>query len=227
MDNLALIIPLLSDALGIAGAAIDIETGKIELAAGEFLQLTGTESGCINIETLAAMIPQKELALLTEVYQAAVLLTQKTFVRSHRKAAALVFSFNFPAWTGSGELRHFDAHCSPAAFSIGGAPQLVRCFLQPTFPRGTERFAVFTSPDTALFYSAKQKRFVPREKVMLKEIELKIINLASVGMRDALIAKRLNIGITLVNHYKRSIFRKLYTDSMTETVGLALRLQLI
>jgi DNA-binding CsgD family transcriptional regulator len=188
-----------------------------------FTELTGIDQadiersgGQIYYET----IHPKDIDLLRAVYEK----SYELFNREKRKnAAGFVFTTNFRIRTVHGNYLQVDNYSWPVLRDESGSPKIGLNIMRPAHKKGVNRFVVhYTESNLQLFYSRKLGSFVSEQRVELKKIEIQILKLSSEGVSERLISRKLGIKQSLVNHYKRSIFHKLYVNTMSEAVYTAL-----
>ncbi len=85
----------------------------------------------------------------------------------------------------------------------------------------------FMNENIRYIYSSRQKKLVLEEKVMLKPIELEILEYVAKGVREQNISKKMNVDINTIKYYKKNIMKKLSVHSMPQAVYYALKKNII
>lgn len=81
----------------------------------------------------------------------------------------------------------------------------------------------FMKENVRYIYSSRLDRLVLEDKVMLKPIELKILEYVAKGVREQNISKKMNTDVNTIKYYKKNIMEKLSVYSMPQAVYYALR----
>ncbi|MDR2816049.1 MAG: LuxR C-terminal-related transcriptional regulator, partial [Proteiniphilum sp.] len=135
---------------------------------------------------------------------------------------------NFRIKTVEGDYRQMDNYGVPVLTDENGYPKIGVNILRPSGRKGVDRFTVhYPESNLKLYYSGKLNSYVSEQKIKLKEIEIQILKLSAEGVNERMISRKLNTKRSLINYYKRSIFHKLFVNTMSEAIYTALTSGLI
>ncbi|MDR0422819.1 MAG: PAS domain-containing protein [Proteiniphilum sp.] len=220
-------VSIFSEAIDMIFTAHDYTTGTLITVSKAFTRLTGVRQEDIERgnQIYYDVIHPKDLQLLMGVYEKG----RELFFRKKKKnSAEFVFTANFRIKTTGDDYIQVDSYSVPVLTDENGYPKIGANILKQSGSRGTNRFSIYY-PDSniELYYSRKLKNFVSERKTKLKDIEIQILRLSADGVNERMISRRLNIKQSLVNHYKRNIFHKLFVNTMPEAVYNALVSKLI
>lgn len=81
----------------------------------------------------------------------------------------------------------------------------------------------FMKENVRYIYSSRLGKLVLEDKVMLKPIELEILEYVAQGVREQNISKKMNTDVNTIKYYKKNIMEKLSVYSMPQAVYYALR----
>lgn len=85
-------------------------------------------------------------------------------------------------------------------------------------------FQVFFMKESVRYiYCSRLGKLVLEDKVILKPIELEILECVAKGMRELNISKKMNVDVNTIKYYKKNIMEKLSVYSMPHAVYYALR----
>lgn len=201
-----------------------------------FLHISSAFSDLTNISyedfksgrviNIGSIVHEKDLELMIGIGQ-----KSEEFLSDNRLSGEaltqMVFSTNFRIRTDSGYM-FVDHHSYPVYLDQQSYPLISANFLRPSHKRGIDRLTFYAvGNDIRLFYSQKQKKFVPEHKMHLKEVELSILRLSADGLIEKQICDKLGVKPSMVNYHKREIFNKLNVTSIQEAVYVALLSELI
>lgn len=222
------IISIFSEAVGMMFTVHDYSTGALTFVSRGFTELTGIRQEDVERDGLQVyrnMIHPKDLDLLGAAYKK----SYELFLRKKKKDSAdFVFTSNFRVKTVEGDYKQVDNCSLPVLTDENGYPRIGANILKFSGRKGVNRFIVYYPENNLqLYYSGKLKSFVSERKISLKDIEIQILRLSADGVNERMIARRLSIKQSLVNHYKRNIFHKLFVNTMSEAVYTALISRLI
>jgi DNA-binding CsgD family transcriptional regulator len=228
LNEMARTTSIFSAAISMIFTIHDYKTGKLIFVSKDFTELTGIKQADIERsgnQVYREMIHPKDINLLGAVYKKSYELFN---CEKRRNSTGFVFSTNFRIRTAGGDYQQVDNYSWPVLFNKDGSPHIGVNILRKAHRKGVNRFIVhYPESNLQLFYSRKLGSFVSEQRVELKEIEIQILKFSAEGVNERLIARKLGIKQSLVNHYRRSIFHKLYVNSMSEAVYTALLARLI
>jgi DNA-binding CsgD family transcriptional regulator len=221
-------VTIFSEAIDMIFTAHDYATGLIVSVSKEFSKLTGIcqddlERG--DKKVYYDIIHPKDLPLLKAVYDKGLELSSR---KKKRNFAEFVFTANFRLKMVGGGYLQVDNYTVPVLTDENGYPRIGANILKRSEKKGAGRFIIhYPESNLQLYYSRKLKNFVSERKIKLKDIEIQILRLSADGVNERMISRKLNIKQSLVNHYKRNIFHKLFVNTMPEAVYTALVSKLI
>lgn len=189
-----------------------------------FSELTGigyADFRSSRITDFSHLVHEKDMELMYEMFK-----KSGELLAHYRDAGQslyrMVFLTNFRIMTDRGYM-FIDHRSYPLYLDESPLPLISANFLQPSHKRGIDRLTFHAfGRDIRLLYSQKQKKFVPEDKMRLKNVEIEILRLSSEGLIEKQICDRLGVKQSKVNYYKREIFNKLNVTSIQEAVYVAL-----
>lgn len=194
----------------------------ISSAFSELMNISYVDFKSSRVTDFSGVVHEKDLDLLIELRKKSEELLAD-YRLSGEDLCRTVFSTNFRIKTSGGDYRYVDHHSYPIYLKNYITPLISVNMLRFSNKRGIDRLTFYSAGrNIRLIYSQKQKKFVPENKMRLKDIEIEILRLSSEGFVEKQICDKLDVKPSKINYYKREIFNKLNVASVQEAVYVAL-----
>lgn len=228
IDNLIRLTTLTSEVFEVPATLTNFKDNSFIYVSKRYSEMTGFRLDNNQKHTFQDVIHPKDWILINEINKNVKDVLIKVF--KGKKTRILLVTYNTRIIQSNGKYESMSLIGKPIRFDKDGYPTInVTSFIYQE-KRGYERFVLHTEADNKkeiLYYSNTRKKYVSKELLELKHIEIELLKLTSKGFTEIQISKTLNIKLDLLRYYKKGIFKKYHVSNMSEAIYIALFYELL
>ncbi|MGL4326056.1 MAG: PAS domain-containing protein [Tannerellaceae bacterium] len=229
-DRLHMMMELLYSSI-VAGKVIDVPihiTGfddyNLYYMSPSYMELSGYSEADVyagGFSFLYDIILPEDLVIIKELK--ANLSTRKLGPLRNELQCDYSVHFNYRIRHKDGSLIHLECRMLPVGY-FKDRPNFLLCYVRKTEDKFKRKFEIhFFSKQMCYVFDTHVNKFVLQEKMMLKEIEVQILELVSKGARESTMVKQTGLDINMIKYHKKNIMKKLSVQSMNEALYYALK----